>query len=149
MAPRLGSGMRSHAYTARFSPDGEWIAYTSNETGNFEVYVMRAKDGRDKERVSNEGGVHPIWRADGRELFYWGGTDFVGPLRRVGMELGPSGFRASAPVPVFAPRIAGLFDSRNNYDVTADGERFLLRRPSVDPSPITVIVHWSSALTGR
>ncbi len=145
-----GSGVRTvHVYTARFSPDGEWIAYTSNETGLFEVYVMRAKDGRDKQRVSNEGGKHPIWRGDGRELFYWGGADFIGPLMRVGMELGPSGFRASTPVPVFEPRIAGLFDSRNNYDVTPDGERFLLRRPSVDPAPITVIVNWSSASNER
>jgi len=145
-----GSGVRMvHVYTARFSPDGEWIAYTSSETGIFEVFVMRAKDGSDKLRISNAGGVHPVWRADGRELFYWGGADLVGLVMRVGMELGPSGFRASAPVPVFEPRIAGLLDSRNNYDVTADGERFLLRRPSIDPSPITVIVNWSSASNGR
>jgi hypothetical protein len=46
---------------------------------------------------------------------------------------------------VFAPRIAGLFDSRNNFDVSPDGERFLVRRPSSDPAPITIIVNWSSA----
>ncbi len=145
-----GSGVRLvHDYAARFSPDGEWIAYTSNETGLFEVHVMRARDGRDRLRISNDGGLHPVWRADGRELYYWGGADFIGPVMRVGMDAGPSGLRVSAPVPVFAPRIAGLLDSRNNYDVTPDGERFLLRRPSADPSPITVIVNWSSALNGR
>jgi hypothetical protein len=53
-----------------------------NETGVFKVHVMSAKDGRDKLRVSNEKGKHPIWRADGRELFYWGGPDLVGPLMR-------------------------------------------------------------------
>jgi hypothetical protein len=138
-----------HVYTARFSPDGEWIAFTSNETGLFEVYVMRAKDGRNQERISDNGGIFPIWRADGRELFYWGGSDFIGPLMRVAMEPESSGFRASVPVPVFEPRIAGLLDSRNNYAVTSDGERFLLRRPSTDPSPITVIVDWTAMLDPR
>jgi Tol biopolymer transport system component/DNA-binding winged helix-turn-helix (wHTH) protein len=145
-----GSGVRTvHVYAARFSPNGEWVAFTSNDTGRFEIYVMRAEDGRDKVRLSDRGGVHPVWRSDGRELFYWGGADLVGPLMRVDVEPGPSGVRASAPAPVFAPRIAALFDSRNNYDVGPDGERFLLRRPSGHPSPITVIVHWSSMLKGR
>jgi len=138
-----------HIYTARFSPDGKWIAYTSNETGLFEVYVMRAEDGRNKQRLSASGGIFPVWRADGRELFYWGGSDFVGPLMRVAMVPEPTGFRTSDPVPVFEPRIAGLLDSRNNYAVTPDGQRFLLRRPSTDPSPITVIVDWTAMLDPR
>ncbi|MGH9334771.1 MAG: hypothetical protein ACRD21_13600, partial [Vicinamibacteria bacterium] len=145
-----GSGVRTvHVYTARFSPDGEWIAYTSNETGLFEVYVMRAEDGRNKQRISDHGGVHPVWGADGRELFYLGGSDLVGPLMRVAIERASSGLRGGVPVQLFAPSIAGLLDSRRNFDVSPDGERFLLRRPSVDPSPITVIVNWSSALDGR
>jgi Tol biopolymer transport system component len=144
----LGSGIRLvHIYAARFSPDGEWIAYSSSETGIFEVHVMRVRDGRDKQRISNDGGVHPVWGADGRELFYWGGAELVGPLMRVEISTGPSGFRASTPVALFEPRIAGLLDSRNNFDVAPDGERFLLRRPSAHPSPITVIVNWSSALS--
>jgi Tol biopolymer transport system component/DNA-binding winged helix-turn-helix (wHTH) protein len=138
-----------HVYTARFSPDGEWIAYTSNETGLFEVYVMHAKDGRNQQRISDNGGIFPVWRADGRELFYWGGADFFGPLMRVAMEPDSSGFRTSVPVPVFEPRIAGLLDSRNNYAVTPDGQRFLLRRPSADPAPITVIVDWTAMLDQR
>jgi hypothetical protein len=140
-----GSGVRTvHIYTARFSPDSQWIAYSSSETGNFEVYVMRA-DGRSKQRLSNEGGVHPVWRSDGGELYYWGGADLVGALMRVELKPAAEGLRASAPEPMFAPRIAGLFDSRNNFDAAPGGERFLLRRPSSDPSPITIIVDWSSA----
>jgi len=138
-----------HVYTARFSPDGDWIAYTSNETGLFEVYVMRARDGRNKQRISDNGGLFPVWRADGRELFYWGSSDFVGPLMRVALEPDSAGFRTSAPVQLFEPSVVFLLDSRNNYAVTPDGQRFLLRRPSTDPSPITVIVDWTAMLDPR
>ena len=136
-------------YAARFSPDGEWIAYASNETGGFEIYVMRTSDGTNKQRISSAGGFHPIWREDSRELFYWGGNELHGPVMRVAMEREGPGFRTSVPERLFEPTIAGLMDGRNNYAITADGQRFLLRRPSANPSPVNVIVNWFDDLESK
>ena len=65
---------------------------------------------------------------------------------KVEIGLGSSGFHSGVPSPVFEPAIVGLFDRRNNYAVTPDGQRFLLRRPSLDPPPVTVIVNWTAEL---
>jgi Tol biopolymer transport system component len=59
-------------WQARFSPDGRWVAYASDEPGPFEIYVQSFPDGKYKKRISVNGGVHPTWRGDGRELFFWG-----------------------------------------------------------------------------
>ena len=65
------------------------------------------------------------------------------------MEREGPGFRTSVPERLFEPTIAGLMDGWNNYAVTADGQRFLLRRPSANPSPINVIVNWTAELEHR
>ena len=52
------------------SPDGRWLAYSSDETGQFEIYVQRYPDGADKRRISTDGGLAPVWSPNGRELFY-------------------------------------------------------------------------------
>jgi Tol biopolymer transport system component len=74
-------------YAARLSPDGQWLAYTSDQSGRPEVYVQRFPSGRDKSQLSTQGGSHPQWRADGRELFYLAADRTVSALA---MTLAPS-----------------------------------------------------------
>src|SRR5262249_46190770 len=74
--------------SARFSPDGHWVAYTSNESGGFEVYVMPSRGSAGKWQVSTTGGVQPIWRRDGKELFYWSADN---TLMSVPIALNPGG----------------------------------------------------------
>ena len=122
----------------RFSPDGRWIAYESDESGVPEIYVALTQGGGGKRRISPAGGRDPRWRADGRELYYVGPGDFVMavPVRQ-GARL-----EAGAPAPLF--RVEDI----RNYDVTADGSRFLVITPS-DPQrdfQVRVIVNWTAAL---
>ena len=147
--PMILSSRGARDYGAHFSPDGRWIAYSSSETGLFEIHVATFPEGDNKKRISGRGGVHPLWGADGRELFYWGfdiGATFAGPVMRVQMNPGATGFRPSLPAPVFEPRIAGLLDGRNNFAVASGSERFLLRRPIPDPPAVTVIANWTAEL---
>jgi serine/threonine protein kinase/Tol biopolymer transport system component len=122
----------------RFSPDGRWIAYQSDESGTPEIYVALTQGGGGKRRISPAGGRDPRWRADGRELYYVGPGDF---LTAVPMTPGAR-LEAGKPVPLF--RVEGI----RNYDVTGDGTRFLVCTPS-DPdrnSRVRVIVNWPAAL---
>jgi len=108
------------------SPNGNWLAYSSNESGRWEVYVRPYPDlDEGKWQVSIDGGGGPRWRADGRELFYWT-SDAV---MAVGVEAGED-FAFDVPVPSFtgeyySPGIPGDFAFRH-WDVTSDGHEFLM-----------------------
>jgi eukaryotic-like serine/threonine-protein kinase len=131
------------------SPDGRWLVYESNESGQFDVYVQRFQDAGGKWQVSVEGGTQARWSRDGRELY------FVGPDAR----LMATPVRTSAdgktldlgtPVPLFRPRLAsgsGATPGRAQYAVAPDG-RFLVNTVVEDTaaSPITVVVNWAQAL---
>jgi Tol biopolymer transport system component len=123
----------------RFSPDGRWIAYESDESGDPEVYVALTKGGGEKRRLSPAGGSRPRWRRDGKELYYVGPDGFV---MAVPMASGPQ-MEAGAPVPLF--RAEGEIE---NYDVTPDGSRFLVSTPveKFRESPLRVIVNWPAAV---
>ena len=129
-------------YGARFSPDGSWVAYNSTETGKYEVHVASFPGGRDRQRISPGGGVHPRWQGDGSRLFY----DSRSFVMSVAMEVDSSGLQIGVSEVAIEPRIMFLSDSRNHYAVTPDGERLLLRRPSLDPPPTTIITNWTSLL---
>ena len=107
----------------RFSPDGKWFAYSSNESGSFEVYVRSLEKGV-KVRVSTKGGAIPVWRADGRELFY----EEAGPMVMASeVQLGNAA-AASPPKVLFRSCLAensGDYLGRPGYDVTKDGRRFI------------------------
>ena len=134
------------------SPDGRWLVYESNESGQFDVYVQRFQDPGGKWQVSVEGGTQARWSRDGRELY------FVGPDAR----LMATPVRTSAdgktldlgtPVPLFRPRLAsgsGATPGRAQYTVAPDG-RFLVNTVVEDTaaSPITVVVNWTEALAKR
>ena len=128
--------------SAVFSPDGRWIAYTSNEGGQLDVYVQAFPGPGSRSRVSTRGGSHPVWRADGRELFYLegDGTIMAVPIR------GGRSFEAGLPQAVFS---TNLWQATFNqvYAVTRDGQRFLVNATSQKSSsavPLTVVLNWTS-----
>jgi hypothetical protein len=128
-----------------FSPDGRWIAYNSNESGQIDVYVQAFPGPGQKVRVSTDGGGAPRWRADGRELFY---LKPDGMLMAASVNVGTT-FEAGIPKPLFQTPIADVQLGLDQYDVTADGQRFLVLQPTdrTNQTPITVVVNWTSGLT--
>jgi Tol biopolymer transport system component/DNA-binding winged helix-turn-helix (wHTH) protein len=130
--------------SAVFSPDGRWIAYTSNEGGQTDVYVQSFPGPGAKSHVSRNGGSHPVWRADGRELFYLA-TD--GTMMAVPVRAGRS-FNAGPPEPLFHTHVWGLTPNQV-YAVTKDGQRFLVNALKQQPSgtaPLTVVLNWTPAI---
>jgi Tol biopolymer transport system component len=108
----------------RISPDGHWIALVSGETGQDEVYVERFPQGGEKWRVSAAGGTGAAWRGDGRELYFYSPDHYLMSATfraQPGPELG-------VPVPLFHTQLRS-WGSNAFFDVTSDGQRFLLDRP--------------------
>ncbi len=137
----------------QFSPDGHWIAYTSDESGpsQYQVYVQSFPAGAGKFQVSTgTGGTQPRWRRDGKEIFYLAAD---GKLMAVETQTAPT-FEAGAPRALFDPQISrGRMPAwvYYRYDVTADGKRFLVSSgpaalESSASAPITVVVNWLAAL---
>jgi hypothetical protein len=124
-----------------FSPDGRWIAYTTDETGQPNVYVQPFPRAGWKNRISPNGGRNPHWRADGRELFY---LDAAGMMTAVPIDL-TANSPAGLPKTLFP--VGAVSTIHNMYAVTRDGQRFLVNRPqnTATATPLTVIVNWTSA----
>jgi len=135
-------------YHARVSPDGRWMAYVSNESGRYEVYVQSFPEPRGKWLISTNGGVQPRWRHDGRELFYIAldETLMAVPVR------GETALEAGTPVVLFDTNLAYgttvTFARAQQYDVSPDGQRFLVNQvyESADTPPINVVVNWPALL---
>jgi eukaryotic-like serine/threonine-protein kinase len=126
-----------------FSPDGRWIAYMTDETGQPDIYVQPFLRAGAKYRISPNGGRNPHWRADGRELFY---LDADGAMTAVPVDGTSESFEAGLPTTLFR---AGTVSLNQMYSVTRDGQRFLVNaRPqnAVTATPLTVIVNWASTL---
>ncbi len=122
------------------SPDGRWIAYTTDETGQPNVHIQPFLRPGGKHRISPNGGRNPHWRADSRELFY---LDAAGAMTAVPIDL-TAGSPAGLPTMLFS---AGAVSTNNMYAVTKDGQRFLVNKPeSAAATPLTVIVNWISTL---
>jgi Tol biopolymer transport system component len=126
----------------RFSPDGKWIAYLSDESGRSEIYVQSFPPTGAKWQISTNGGFIPRWRRDGKELFY------IAPDRKlmsVDVKAGPAGFEVNSPKVLFdAPVDVANANNTNRYEVSTDGQRFLINGPSENVSSgyITVVVNW-------
>lgn len=131
---------------ARFSPDGRWIAYTSNESGRGEVYVQSFPPSGGKWQISTAGGFEPHWRGDGHELFFYSADDAVWAVDVSATD--SRSFQGGLPRKLFA---AAIFTNvfRTAYDVAPDGQRFLLNLNSNNATaiqPIRVVVNWTTGL---
>jgi eukaryotic-like serine/threonine-protein kinase len=134
------SGSKEHFFlkaisvlrNGQFSPDGRWVAYASNETGKWQIYVTSFPDAHGKWQVSIGGGEQPRWRGDGKELF-------------TGAK-----FDAGAPVALFqaAPRQPVPLYDLFVYDVSKDGQRFLIITPlkQAETQPMSVVLNWPAEL---
>ena len=123
------------------SPDGRWIAYDSNETGRWEVYVAAFPSFGNKRQVSRAGGGQALWRKNGRELFYLSldGKLMAADVKASSMlKIGPPKVLFQTPVTV-NPTI-------DQYGVTADGQRFIFGEPLETETPITVVLNWTAGL---
>jgi eukaryotic-like serine/threonine-protein kinase len=149
MNERKGKPLRQSASAyrnAQFSPDGRWVAYSSNESGQTEIYVTPFPSANSKWQVSNSGGEEPRWRADGKELFYIA-TD--GKLMSVPVSAGES-FEAGSPVALFQTHRRQPVSAQDmfSYDATADGQRFIIATKPEDlsPAPLSILLNWTSEL---
>ena len=126
-----------------FSPDGRFLAYQSNESGRYEVYVQSFPGPGGKWQISTSGGVEPRWRADGKELYYRAPDQM---LMAVEVQAGSS-FAAGVPQPLFLGRF-DVATVRNRYLPTADGRRFLTVAPlgREAMTPTTVVLNWYAEL---
>lgn len=124
----------------QISPDGRWLAYVSGEAGKEAVYVQPFTPGSQatgRWQVSSNGGVVPRWRRDGKELFY---LSLEQKLMAVPVSSGAT-FQAGAPRPLFQTRATGFL----RYDVTADGQRFLVNTAIEQPASLpTVVLNWTA-----
>jgi Tol biopolymer transport system component len=130
---------------AQFSPDGRWMAYASNETGSWEIYVSPFPSANGKWQVSGAGGQEPRWRQDGKELFY---LSAEGKMTAVAVAPG-AGFKAGSPVALFQTthrRQSISAQDRFSYDVSGDGQRFLINTKVDEPNsaPLSIILNWAS-----
>jgi len=134
----------------QFSPDGRWLAYTSDESGRLEVYVQPYPGPGGKWQISTDGGTEPVWNRNGRELFYRSGDKMMA----VDIATQPS-FVAGKPRMLFQGQyvLNTPPSSIPFYDVSADGQRFLMLMPSEQgqaaPTQINVVLNWFEELKRR
>ena len=133
------------------SPDGRWLAYTSNESGRFEVYVRPFPDAnRGRWQISTQGGRSPRWSPDSRELYF---EDFPGNLMAVRITAAPT-FGAGAPARLFDASNLWADDFHHGFDVAPDGRSFIFgaaARPSGTPllPHLVRVDHWFSDLNAQ
>ena len=142
-APFLASSFNE--YRPRFSPDGKWVAYVSDEAGEEQVYARSFPDGAVKIQISSAGGNEPEWQRDGKEIFYLAPD---GMLMAVDVHPGGAGLVVDAAQPLFLTNAQPGDVLRNNYTASIDGQRFLVMSPVIDPhvSPLVAVLNWAAAL---
>ncbi|HEY3176674.1 MAG TPA: hypothetical protein VGK94_13045 [Candidatus Polarisedimenticolia bacterium] len=141
--PILAAATGAEERNARLSPDGRWLAYVSNESGRFEVYIQPLPATGARWQVSRAGGYQPQWRGDGGEVYY------IAPdkkLMAAEIRAEGSGLAVGEPVSLVETRIAGLqqLPQASQYGVGANGQRFLIVTPTVAATPITLVQNWAA-----
>lgn len=143
--PQITPVLKTPAYEgrARLSPDDRWLAYSSNESGQMEVY-LRPFPGPDRKwQMSTQGGTQPVWNPNGRELFYRSGSRMMVVALSAGAE--PT---LSPPRLLFEQRYAfGSGITIANYDVSPDGQRFVMVKEDSSSSRLNVVFNWFEELT--
>ena len=132
-------------FAPAIAPNGRWLAYHSSETGRDEVYVQQFPSGGLKQQISTDGGRHPRWRSDGRELFFVSGNRFM----RMDVD-GTASFTHGQPQPLFT--VKGFVLPTAPYDVSNDGQRFVFSvEATFDPGPahVKLVQNWFDDLTRR
>ena len=134
-----------YEFQASFSPDGRWIAYTSDESGGYEVYVQPFQASGKKWRISTNGGAQPRWRRDGTELFYF---SLDRKVMAVDIKTNDENLEAGVPKELFQPLIlSGFYPLGMDYDVTADGQRFIISSAVQRTTPpVNIIFNWTALL---
>ncbi|MGH9316954.1 MAG: hypothetical protein ACRD1P_07605, partial [Thermoanaerobaculia bacterium] len=128
--------------SGRFSPDGKWLAYQSDESGRSEIYVQPVLGHSGKWQVSTAGGFQLVWNRNGKEIFYVSADN---KLMAVDIKA-DSGFDAGTPKALFDVRLKGISGSK--YDVSPDGQRFLANVTigEAQANPITLVLNWAAEL---
>ncbi len=135
--------------TGKFSPDGRWLAYTSDETGQTEVYLQRLEGTRlagPAIRISDGGGREPQWRRDGGELFFLSGNGVMAVQTRLEQD-SPAG----TPRTLFRLQVPSSAVRRNHYAVSPDGQRIVAIVPAdgSDQPSVSVVLNWASGAEVR
>jgi Tol biopolymer transport system component len=134
-------------FQGQISPDGHWMAYTLDDTRQRDVYVRPFPPYEGIWKISTAGGEQPRWRGDSRELFFVGADGKLTAVAVKGSVGAKPSFEIGAPEPLFDAHIVATITDAHQYDVTADGKRFLVRTTNVGVSaPVTVVVNWSAVL---
>jgi serine/threonine protein kinase len=128
--------------TGVFSPDGKWIAYSSDESGRTEVYIRAFPSSGSKWQVSNGGGTYPRWRNDGKEVFFR--AELLGNVMAAGVHTSPG------RVDVDAPHLLFEWNGPPTYDVESDGQHFVMLDPPTANTgavyPLTILTNWQGGL---
>jgi len=133
---------------AAFSPDGRWLAYTSDESGVFEVYVEPYPGPGRRWTISTDGGTSPVWSPDGRKIYYRSGSRMMTVVVDPGADLNPG----RAEVLFDNPALEGVQEDGfgRNFDLTADGQRFVMvQEPGPWEPRLNVVLNWSEELKTR
>jgi len=145
--PQLFVRTPSNETAPRFSPDGHWIAYDSNESGRDEIYVRPYPGPGSKWQVSTDGGREPVWNPRGRELFYRSGS------KMMAVDVTTQGaFTAGKPRMLFEGPYVPTPRSFPDYDVSPDGQRFLMLKRNEQAQAavqINVVLNWFEELKRR
>jgi len=128
---------------AVFSPDGRWIAYQSDESGQYEIYIQ-SFDGQMKRKISRDGGSHPRWREDGKELFFLAEDRTI--MSAIEINTGGNSVELGEEESLFQFRSIGGNGS-DIYDVTKDGKRFILTTErNYVQTPLELVINWKELL---
>jgi eukaryotic-like serine/threonine-protein kinase len=131
---------------ARFSPDRHWVAYASDESGRFEVYVRSFPTATERTPVSIDGGMQPEWRRDGKELLYLSGDRKI-----MAVPVTPDGnaMVVGTPHALFSVDVVEpIAPYPGDYSVSADGQRFVVTSAAkvATPQTLTILYNWTTAL---